>query len=396
MVLSSCGKREAAADLLIQDVYIYCGPNLSEIQEGNILIKKGRIAEIVKKGEEVPAAKETLSGKGLFAYPSFWNCHVHFSEAKWSEANSQEAASLQANLDKMFNQYGFTSVLDIGSDLNNTLAIKKRIESGELKGPHIITAGSGYTSKGASPSYLEVKLPELVSVEQAKQQVAQNIAAGAKHIKLFTGIFVSVDETAVMPPEIALSAVEEAHRQACLVSAHPQSLEGLHAAIYADVDLVAHTIPHAGKLSEETLQKMVQQKMTLVPTLKLWRYEFTRFKVPEEAINALETNAVNQLRDFKKAGGSICFGTDVGYMEDYDSSQEFELMQEAGLNYEEILGSLTTAPEKLLGDIAQSGTIEVGKYANIVLLTKNPKENVQHYSNVGYTIRQGAIVYQNK
>jgi hypothetical protein len=74
---------------------------------------------------------------------AFQNSHVHFTEPKWNDAGKLPAATLSQQLAEMFSRYGFTTVVDLGSFLENTVAIRKRIESGEVTGPKILTAGGG-------------------------------------------------------------------------------------------------------------------------------------------------------------------------------------------------------------------------------------------------------------
>lgn len=393
LFVQSCETEKTSIDLIVKDVSIYPGPGEEAISR-HILIHEGMITEILSSETELPPSKKTIEGKGLYASAGFWNLHVHFSHPKWHKASQASADSLQLALDDMLNQYGFTSVLDIGSELSNTINIRKRIEAGELKGPKILSAGSGFVIEGGSPAYLEVKLPEFLSAEDARKQVAENIEAGADHIKLFTGSFLGVGKVAVIPPVIAKAAVEEAHLHNSLVASHPQSIEGLQSAVFAGVDMLAHTAPDAGKLSDTLLHEMQQKNILLVPTLKLWRWELGRADLPDFVIDRAETAGIEQVRDYRAVGGKIAFGTDVGYMWDYNTAEEFRLMAEAGMSFDQILAALTTIPEERFGDISKKGMLKPGQIADIVLLSQDPKVNVENFSQVSHTIRNGTIVFE--
>ena len=108
--------------------------------------------------------------------------------------------------------------------------------------------------------------------------------------------------------------------------------------------------------------------MSLIPTLKLWRFELTRTKVPPVAIDRAQGTAVTQLGVFVKAGGDVLFGTDLGYMTDYDPTEEDTRMAEAGMSFHQILAALTVDPVRRFDDPAARGTVEVGKAADLVVL----------------------------
>src|SRR6185369_8309475 len=106
------------------------------------------------------------------------------------------------------------------------VALRARIESGELRGPWIRTTGAGFVPPNGSPAYLSVVLPELSSVDMARGLPARRLDDGADALKLFTGTFLGVGNVAIMPVEFVTAAAEQAHQRDKLVIAHPQSLEG--------------------------------------------------------------------------------------------------------------------------------------------------------------------------
>lgn len=88
-------------------------------------------------------------------------------------------------------------------------------------------------------------------------------------------------------------------------------------------------------------------------------------------------SGVAQLRTWVASGGVVLFGTDVGYMDDYDTSEEFALMGEAGMSFRQILASLTTAPAERFGESARLGRIARGFTADIVVLDEDPSNDVR-------------------
>jgi len=102
---------------------------------------------------------------------------------------------------------------------------------------------------------------------------------------------------------------------------------------------------------------------------------------------------IQQLRAYSEAGGQILFGTDVGYIEQFDTAEEFKLMARAGMSFQQILGSLTTNPAERFGYATHRGRIAEGMDGDLVLLGADPAQDVTAFSKVRYTIRDGKVIY---
>jgi imidazolonepropionase-like amidohydrolase len=279
----------------------------------------------------------------------------------------------------MLTRYGFTSVFDIGSMWSNTRIIRDRIESGEVPGPRIRSTGEGLVPIGGNPSdvvlnmmgVMKTTLPEVGDAAAATKKL---LAAGVDGIK----IFVSSPSGATIPEAEIRAAVDEAHRVNKLVFAHPNTGADVTAAIRAGVDIIAHTTPRSG-----AWDAMPARGVALTPTLLLWRH-FLRHDRTSTQEQMVKT-AIAQLRAWIAAGGTILFGTDLGAV-GYDPSEEYALMAEAGMNFRQILASLTTAPAARFG-ASKSGRIGVGCEADIVAFKSDP-------ADVRYTLRDGRVIYQ--
>lgn len=134
--------------------------------------------------------------------------------------------------------------------------------------------------------------------------------------------------------------------------------------------------------------RLISHNMALIPTLTLWKAS----PVPSERTVAL---AQQQLGAFAAAGGDVLFGTDVGYIQVSDTSDEYRLMQGAGLSFEQILASLTTTPAARFR-VASKGRIEVGMDADLTVLAGDPASNIEAFANVAYTIRDGRVIFQSQ
>ena len=100
------------------------------------------------------------------------------------------------------------------------------------------------------------------------------------------------------------------------------------------------------------------------------------------------------MRRWVASGGVVLFGTDVGYMSDYDPKEEYLLMGEAGMTFRQILASLTTAPAERFGQSKQLGRVAPGFQADVVVLNGDPAKNIRAFTDVQYTLRAGKIIYR--
>jgi imidazolonepropionase-like amidohydrolase len=300
-------------------------------------------------------------------------------------------------LEAMLTRWGFTTVFDIGSQLDNTNSIRRRIDSGEVRGPRILTVGEPFWAKGGTPIYVRefletnhISIPEVGSSAQAAERVRQQIDGGADGIKVFTGS-VERDDILIMPLELAKTIVAEAHRAGKPVFAHPSNPQGLEVALQSGVDILAHTTASGGPWSSSLVESMKAAHMAL-PTLTLWHVE-SRNESPEGFEKGMNTVVLPELRAYSEAGGQILFGTDVGYIEQFDTTEEFTLMSRAGLTWQQILATLTTSPAERFGFSTRSGRIAKGLDADLVVLSADPAQDVTAFSRVAFTIRRGKILF---
>ena len=288
----------------------------------------------------------------------------------------------------MFVRYGFTTVVDTGSFLLNTVAIRKRIASGEVAGPRILTAGTPLYPPDGIPYYLSDLPPEIRNVIPQPTTLAaaigfvdDDLAGGADIIKLFTGSWIARGKVKPMPVDVATAAVEEAHKHGKLVFTHPSNVAGLEVALAAHVDVLAHSIEDMRGWNNSYLTQMKAANMTLIPTLKL-------FGSDDDLLGILD-----EVGSYQRMGGQILFGTDVGFLPDYDPSNEYGLMSRAGLTPMQILASLTTAPAERFGESYKRGRLTAGMQADLVVFSADPATDATNFAKVRYTVRGGRIVY---
>lgn len=395
----------AAEPLLIPADKIYTAPDAPPLAQGMVLVRDGRIASVADERTRIaiPAGTRTSDCRGVVV-AGFQNSHVHFMTPELADAANKPAPELQAAVESMLTRYGVTSAFDTGSDLNNTLAIRKRIESGELRGPRIRTVGWPLYPVGGIPFYLKDLPPSMLeqlrqpaTPADARENVRFNLDAGADGTKLFVVTSPQLDQTKHLAPEIARAAVEATHARGKLALAHPTNNDGLRAALAAGVDIAVHTaLGEQAPWDAALTGEMVAKKMSVIPTLKLWRYELAKQQVPEAITERLVGATLEQLRAFKAAGGQILFGTDVGYMHEFDPTDEYVLMSRAGLTPMEILASLTTAPAARWKEEKEHGRVSPGFAADLVVLDADPAEDVRNFAKVRCVFRAGEQIFPTR
>jgi imidazolonepropionase-like amidohydrolase len=388
-------------NLILSGGTIYVSPTETPIENGVIVIRDGKVAAIGKQGSiRIPKDVAILDCSGFSVVAGFWNNHVHFGERRWANAVNLPAHELARQIQDMLTRYGFTSVFDLSSPWENTHKIRDRIESGEIAGPRIRSTGEALLNKGWMPpdqtlralGVMQVQLNEVTNGAEALTASKKMLDAGTDGLKIFAAA--SFPPFEVLPDEVIRSAVNEAHRRDKLVFAHPTSRDGLLAAIKGGVDIIAHTTPQAGGAWDEVvITKMLEAKVALIPTLKVWRHVLRHDRA--SLVDQWAKTSTEQLRSWLEADGVILFGTDVGGATDDDNQiDEYELMADAGMTFQQILSSLTTAPAEIFNESSRLGRIVPGFAADLVVLNGDPSKDVQAFGRVQYTLRDGKIIYQ--
>ena len=387
--------RAAGPDLALVGAKVYPSPQGPALEDAVVLVHDGRITRIGKRGQvRVPRSAQVLDVTGKVVTAGFWNSHVHFIEPAWSDAATAPASRLADHMQEMLTRWGFTTVFDVASFLRNTTALRTRVEKGEVPGPRIYTTGEPLFPLHGIPSYVgeEWNIPQAATPEDARRMARQRLADGADGIKVFAG---SITQGGVIPmdPKIIRSAVEVAHAAGRPVFAHPSNRVGLDNALAGGVDVLAHTAPMAREYSAEELAGMKQRQVALIPTLALFPDEERKSGGSKEDEEAVIRISAGELQSYFAAGGTVLFGTDVGYTQLYDTTTEFDLMARAGMSWRDILASLTTHPSRFF-KANGSGRVEPGQAADLVVLDADPAADVRNFAKVAWTIRGGKVIFR--
>jgi imidazolonepropionase-like amidohydrolase len=375
---------------------IHISPTEEPIRDGVVLMQGEKIVSVGQRAQlQFPETAQVLDCFGLTITAGLCNSHVHFFERKWADAAKIPAPELARQLQDMLTRFGFTTVFDIGSLWENTRRLRDRIDSGEILGPRIRSTGEGLVPVGGLPSdqvlgmmgVMKLPAPEIADAAGAAAAAIRLLDAGVDGIKLFA----SAPRSTPLTEGAIRAAADEAHRAGKPVFVHPNNATDILTAVRGGVDIIAHTTPHSGPWDETLLAAMKDHRVALTPTLTLWKYymRHDRLSVQEQITNM----EVAQLRAWLAAGGEVLFGTDLGAVE-YDPSEEYALMAQAGMSFPQILASLTTAPARRFGDTEKVGRVARGLEADLAVFRKDPAVNISALASVKYTLRAGKIIYR--
>lgn len=384
---------------------LYTAPDAAPVDGATVLVEGGRIALVGPSAAvQLPAGLPTSRCSGGVIVAGFQNSHVHFTQPELQGAATAPAENLGERLESMLGRYGVTTAIEIAStDVANTATMAQRIERGEVRGPRILTVGMALYPPDGIPFYLadlpaevRARLAQPGDPDSARAVVRSNFEQGAQGSKLFIATPVTLQRIARMPPEVAKAAVDETHARRGFVFAHPTDIDGVRAAVAAGVDALSHTTidPPKAVWDDALVRDMVSRNVAVTPTLKLWPYELAKTRLPERIRDLALGDAIASLRAFAAAGGEVLFGTDVGYMGDYDPTDEYVYMARAGLSPMQILASLTTTPAARWKEEGRRGKVAPGMDADLVVLEADPAADVRNFGRVKCTFRAGRALYE--
>jgi imidazolonepropionase-like amidohydrolase len=282
----------------------------------------------------------------------------------------------------------------------DTAPLEDATDGGEIRGPRILTTGEPFFPPNGVRSYVKgyleqngVSLPDDPSTAAALQRLRREVHEGVDGIKIFAGSIEGGD-VLPMPLERAQAIAAEAHRLGRPVFAHPSNLAGVELAVDSGVDVLAHVTSDDQPWSAELIERMRTAHMALVPTLSLFHVEAIKAGDSVEQEHTIVDRAVARLRAYVAAGGEILFGTDVGYIYQFDTAEEYTLMARAGMSFSQILASLTTNPARRFGFADHSGRLAQNMHADFTVLWGDPATELAALADVRYTIRAGKIIFR--
>jgi len=382
------------------------------LAEQTIVVEGDRIRQVGSSASltTVPGAR-IIELRNLTLLPGLIDCHDHILGNPKDESPT---ASLRMSSPKqtlwglrnlqIWLAHGFTAIRDAGeTDLAyGQLALRDSINQGLVQGPRIVSAGNFISVTGGhgdadtlAPDQALMRRPNLAdNVDEISNAVRRDIKYGADWIKLMAtgGVGDPMSDFRVqeLSEEQMAKAVEIAHRAHKKVMAHAEGTEGIKAAVRAGVD----TIEHGTMLDEEGANLMEQKGTWLVPTL--YAFQHSAEIGGAHGADPASVEKEKEILAYQQTAFSIALKhhLKIAYGVDDDPdfvSKEFGALVRGGMKPLEAIQAATLRASELIGMPDQIGTLDSGKYADIIAVAGDPLTDIQAMENVVFVMKGGVV-----
>jgi imidazolonepropionase-like amidohydrolase len=384
----------AAADLAITHARLIDGKG-QVIDDGTLVIDGGKIVSI-GKGPAPRGTKQVIDARGRTVMPGFIDAHRHIG-GKTSPKDMQDWLDA-----------GFTTVLDALGDVDALAALRKRIETGEIAGPRLRISGfvpvnqvvmpQGVTDAGrADPARVPLRERKPIApipLDAARAMVRAFAAKGVDNVK--TVLVASPDGAEI---ETMRAVADEAHKHGMRYLVHATSVDDTLVAIAGHADILAHT-PHEGWVDEGSiLQRIVAAGLPMDTTLGVFTPYFglegndimrDMHAFPDDTLHSAGQGPANA-RLLWKAGIKLAYGTDTGFSPSESLRHELYALVPV-FSAQDIVTMLTANAAIAAGVSGETGTLEPGKAADVVMLAGDPLADIFATLHPVLVLRAGKVV----
>jgi hypothetical protein len=412
--LTATARMAPAKKLAIVGATLEDSTGAAPVKDSVIVIEAGVITAVGPRSQtRIPKDATILDASGKYALPGLWDMHAHYEQVEWGP---------------IYLAAGVTSVRDVGNEFEfiRTLHDGLDTKGGAAIGPHLEFAG---VIDGLGPISLGVTTAE--TPEQAVQWVERYKRAGAKQIKIYSSV----------KPEVVKAIAEAAHQRGMTVTGHiPEgmtAIEGVNDGM-DQINHISYELPYftrtvlgadgkpdrskapvpelEGPRVKDLISTLQAHHTVLDPTVALYQL-FLHTKpleqlepgvahLPPQLREALDSppasgdravvadarwqGMIATLRLLHAAGISVVAGTDQG-IPGYSLHRELEVYVEAGFTPLEALQSATIQAARAVGVEKESGSLELGKRGDVVLLNADPLVDIHNTRAIWRTVSQGAV-----
>jgi imidazolonepropionase-like amidohydrolase len=379
-----------------------------------IWIEDGRIKAVGAASEiekESPAGIPIIDLSKKTVLPGLIDCHTHLTfnpnmaGPTGLHVSYPREALIGAHNARVTLEAGFTTVRNLGAHGYSDIALRDAINAGDVAGPRMLASGPPLSITGGhadenflGPQFNFTEEGVADGVDRVMEKVREDIKYGADVIKFMAtgGVFSEGDNPALeqYSPEEMKAIVETAHGLGRKVAAHAHGELGIKNAILAGVD----SIEHGSYIQDEEIQLMKERGTYLVPTVYLeeWLTEnlYSIGLTPNmiEKAKAVLPVARKNLSHAFQSGVKVAFGTDAAVYPHGLNAHEFGTMVDMGLPPLRAIQAATVNAAELIGWSDRVGSIEPGKYADIIAVDGDPIGNVRILENVSFVMKGGVII----
>lgn len=384
--------------------------NMVLVIEGERIKRVGTASEIT-----IPAGAEVVDLSRAWVLPGLIDCHTHlsFRADQYDPINEVKLTPFDfgfyavVNADRTL-QAGFTSVRDVSSPPFLAVDLRRTIDEGFIPGPRVVASGPAISITGGhgdmngfAPAVSNLMYPGekdfgiADSPDEMRHAVRAQIKYGVDVIKILAtgGVLSEGDKPGAeqLTYEEMKVAVEEAHRTGRKVAAHAHGTEGIKDAVRAGVD----SIEHGSLIDAEGIELMKAHGTYLVADIYNDDYilgKAVEFGLPKENVDKEKMVGRLQRENFSKAvasGVKIAFGTDAGVYPHGDNAKQFHYMVKFGMTPAGAIRAATSSAADLIDRARDVGTLEAGKYADLIGVTSNPLDNVEALEHVAFVMKGG-------
>jgi imidazolonepropionase-like amidohydrolase len=411
-------------------VRVIDGTGHAPLEDATIVIKGSRIQSVHAGTAGIPADAKVLDLHGDTVMPGIINAHGHLALVAdgQNSATAYTAANVIAEL-RQYESYGVTTMLSLGVNRDLLYVIRALQSKGKLDGATVFTADRGIGVPNGNPGLPAApdQLYRPASVEEARAAVDAMAKRHADMVKIWVDS--SGGTMPAMQPEIYRAVIAEAHKHHLRVAAHVHDLADAKAVVNDGVDVLAHSV-RDHPVDQELITAMKRKGVWEIPTftvdesfyiyaehpgfmqldffkdavspvlLTQWTSDAYAEKVAKDPKTAQHKAdfAMDQqnLKTLYDAGVRVGFGTDSGAMPTripgFSEHRELEDMVGAGLTPMQAIVCATAKNAELLGTEATRGTIQPGKYADMIVLAANPLDDITSTRSIVAIFHEGRTV----
>ena len=379
-------------------------------------------ATIVVDGDRITSVQTGYVGEpdidltDAFVMPGWIDMHVHIgseqSPNRFLESFTLEPADMALRAVPYAERTlmaGFTTVRDLGTDDGVAQSLRRAVAEGHIVGPRIFTAGKSLATTGGHADPSNGVNSELRSVpgpaegvvngvDDAYQAVRARYQEGSDLIKLTATGGVLSQAASGENPQFTVAEIEAivaaARDYGFRVAAHAHGAEGMRRAVVAGVD----SIEHGTFMSDEVMQLMKERGTWFVPTIIAGKFVEEMAQVDGFFSEVVRSKAAEigpviagTFARAYRTGVPIAFGTDTGVSPHGDNWREFVYMTEGGMPAAEAIVSATRSAAMLLNQWDNLGSIEPGKYADIIAVPGDPRDDVDEFGRVHFVMKGGEV-----